>query len=222
MLPRERPKQKPPVRLIDRFELLGFRGRYIEGVWVGGLDKQSPGWRAIEQALGLIKQHDPVRFNRLKRDLARVWVRILAGNEGEYNASLDACTLDDRFLLAQAPHPERIAAAIVHEATHARLWNSGIGYEEPIRIRVEAVCFKRERAFAARLPDGEEIRARAEAKLAYYTFETWTNAALSARHEAGAAQALRDLGQPEWLIRSTFAFNARWRRFVGLFRAGKS
>jgi hypothetical protein len=97
----------------------------------------------------------------------------------------------------------------VHEATHARLWHSGIGYEEPIRGRVEAVCFRRERAFAARLPDGEEIRRIAEAKLAYYTNETLTGEALHARHREGAAQALRDLGQPEWLIRATFGFNDR-------------
>lgn len=221
MLPRERSPKTSRVKLIDRLELLAFHGRRIEGVWVGGLDKNSPGWRAIEDALLLIKQCDHVRFNRLERDLERVWIRILPSSLGAFNASLKACELDERFVLTHASNPEFIAAAIVHEATHARLWSYGIGYEESIRVRVEAVCFRRERAFAARLPNGEQIRAQAEAYLAHYSSETWTDAAMRARFEEGAAQVLRDLGQPEWLIRFAFRFNAQWRRFVGLFRPGK-
>jgi hypothetical protein len=214
--------KQPRVKLIDRLELLAFRGRWMEGLWVGGLDKRSPSWRTIEEALALIKRHDSVRFSRITRDLERIWVRILPGAHGQFNASLNACELDDRFVLSVAERPELVAAVIVHEATHARLWRCGIGYDEAIRARVEAACFKRERAFAAKLPDGELVGAQAEGRLHYYTSETWTNAALRMGYEEGAAQALRDFGYPEWLIRAIFRFNARWRRFLGFFRARRS
>jgi len=38
----------------------------------------------------------------------------------------------------------------------------GIGYDEDIRARVERVCIRRELAFAAKLPNGEQVRQQAE------------------------------------------------------------
>ena len=203
---------RPRVKLIDRMELLAFHGRTIDGLKVGGLDKKSAGWRGIEEALCLIRWHDPVRYKRLLGDIERVWVRMLPGAVGSYNASLNACQLDQRFVLAELGRPEVIASTIVHEATHARLVKRGIGYEQPIRARVERACFRRELAFAARLPDGGAVRKFAESRLAYYSGEHFTNAALSARYMAGAEEALRSLGWPEWLIKAIFRGNAILRK----------
>ena len=47
-----------------------------------------------------------------------------------FNHSLNACQLDERFVLDEKSGPELIASVIVHEATHARLMRCGIGYEE--------------------------------------------------------------------------------------------
>ena len=75
--------------------------------------------------------------------------------------------------------PELIASVIVHEATHARLMRCGIGYEEELRARVEKVCLRRELAFAAKLPNGEQIRAQTDPELGYLPPSYWTNEAFA-------------------------------------------
>ena len=175
--------------------------RYIDGLWVGGLEATSPAWSRLEQALQLIKAHDPRRYRRLLRDLERVWVRLLVEGLGSFNQALSACQLDERFLLAETTSPEEVAAAIVHEATHARLMRCGIGYREDLRARVEAVCSRRELAFAARLPNSGTVRQQAELRLANIPPEYWTNQSFADRFYPSSADALRYLGVPNWLIR---------------------
>jgi hypothetical protein len=77
----------------------------------------------------------------------------------------------------------------------------GIGYDrKELRARVEAVCFRRERAFAAKLPNGELGVARIDRYLKFYADpEHWTDEVLSKRHEEGSVEVLRYLGFPEWL-----------------------
>jgi hypothetical protein len=79
--------------------------------------------RRVEDALRLIKTFDPLRYKRIGRDLERVWVLVLPGDLGNFDASIKTCKLDTRFILADTSSPEVIASTIVHEATHARLWN---------------------------------------------------------------------------------------------------
>ena len=94
---------------------------------------------------------------------------------------------------AETTSPELIAAVIVHEATHARLERYGIGYEEKLRARIEAVCFRRELAFAAKLPNGEAVRQPAEDRLkAYASANFWTNAAFAERFDKDHLEKLRD------------------------------
>jgi hypothetical protein len=185
---------------------------------VGGLGRETGEWQVVENALVLISRHDPARYKRILQDIERVWVGILAGAVGEYKRSLNACVLDRKYVVAWAARPELIASAIVHEATHARLMHCGIGYEETIRARVEAVCFKREIAFAAKLPNGEEVRDLAERRLAYYGSEYWTNSAHAARFETDVVEAFRHTGPPEWLIRALARGFAVVRKLVRLFR----
>jgi hypothetical protein len=110
-----------------------------------------------------------------------------------------------------------IAATIVHEATHARLDRCGIGYDK-LRPRVEAVCFRRELAFAAKLPNGEQVREQAERKLVFYATEDyWTNAAFAERYVNDHIEALRNLGAPDWIGRTALILRAlrlRARYFV--------
>jgi hypothetical protein len=130
-----------------------------------------------------------------------------------YRASIRACELDTRYV--QSASAELIASTIVHEPTHARLARCGIAYEEKRRVRIESVCIRRQRAFAAKLPRGEEARQDAQERLAAISPETYTNHAFAEREDRGAVETLRYLGCPEWLIRAVFRVrNARaafWR-----------
>jgi hypothetical protein len=199
-----------------RFEEWGLRwsrSRIVDGLWVGAMGVDDDVVLArVEEALRLIKHHDPIRYNRLIRDLERIWVHLLPGNHGQFNAAIAACELDTRFVLADPP--EFVAAAIVHEATHARLWRRGIEYDLALRERVEAACVRREIAFAARLPAGEDARLAAEAHLETPP-ELWSDEAFARRRREGEIEMARHIGIPEWLIRAAPTI----RRFVHRVRA---
>jgi hypothetical protein len=187
--------------------LLFSRGRRIDGLWIGRFLSDPRVLDRVEEALRLIKTHDPVRYARLLRDLDRIWVTLLPTSLGEFSDALNACKVDERFVLAESSTPEMIAATIVHEATHARLMHRGIGYEgEAFRARVERVCFRRERAFAAKLPDGTEIRTQADSRLEGYPTEYWADAAFVSRLDEGSVESLRYLGRSERFIKAVIAF----------------
>ena len=131
-----------PVRragLLDRLQLRLSEGRVIDGLWIGTSESQPEAiLHRVEQALLLIKTHDPHRYDRLRRDLVRVWVRLLPGDRGSFNAELRACELDPRFVLRPSVTPAEVAATITHEAAHARLENCRIRYSEDRRHRIGA------------------------------------------------------------------------------------
>ena len=144
----------------------------------------------------------------MARDLNRVWVRLLTTGVGQFNPRLWACMLDERFVQADTTDAPLLAAVIVHEATHARLWRYGFGYNEEQRERIEAICLRRELAFARRLPDGQKAAQSAEEMLASSP-SYLTDKALSDRHVEGSAEALRHLGYG-WLTPFALAIR-RWR-----------
>jgi hypothetical protein len=203
---RKKPKTKRPT-FMTRLELRRSVSRRVDGLWIGSIeDKPEAGLRRVEEALHLIKSYDRRRYDRLIRDLERVWVRLIPGGLAQFDSSIWACLLDPRDLLDETRSPELIASWIVHEATHARLWRWGIGYQEELRSRVEAVCLRREQAFAAKLPDGALIREQADWKLsAYANQDYWTDEACRARMIEGYAGALQYVGMPSWFIKSMLA-----------------
>jgi hypothetical protein len=167
----------------------------------------------VEKALSLIKTYDRRRYDRLLRDLERVCIRAIPIGIGNYSASINGCELDTRFFLAETTSPEVIASTIVHEASHARLRRCGIGYEQDLRARVEAVCFRREIVFAAKLPNGQEVRELAERSLDFYSAdEYWTDAASRERYVQGAEEVLRHLGVRPWLARIALSLLRRRMR----------
>jgi hypothetical protein len=210
MDPSRKRAQVPDSLLSDRVMLWLSSGRSVDGLWVGTYFQTNADQvlRRMEEALRLIKIHDQMRYKRLINDLDRVWVRLVPGALGRYVHTLRACELDERFVLADSSLPEVIAATIVHEATHARLCRCGIGYDEIVRSRVEAVCFRRELAFARKLPNGEHVRERALAYLAM-PGSTWTDTASCDRDLEGSVQTLRHLGWPDWLLRLLLAVRLR-------------
>lgn len=204
-----RQRQRP--RLVDRLELRFSTGRRIDGLWIGVAFsfEPEPILHRVEEALRLIQKYDRLGYNRLIRDLQRIWVRDVPGALGSFDQSLHACSLDREFVLAEKSSAELIAATIVHEATHARLDRCGIGYEEELRPRVEAACFRREMAFAAKLPNGEQVREQAERKLEFYnTQDYWTNAAFAERFDKDQIELIRRLGAPDWIWRTALVLRA--------------
>src|SRR6185437_9021869 len=189
--------------LIDRILLWMSSGKDIDGLWVGTETEAERVLPRVEAALGLIKTHDRQRYDRIVADLDRVWVRLLTTYVAQFSPSWSACFLDERFVLGDTTDAAHIAAAIVHEATHARLWRCGFGYDEEVRQRVEAVCVRREVAFANKLPDGERIHAVAAEALALSP-TYWTGVAAQERHYEGSLQALQYL-RYDWLARPLLA-----------------
>jgi len=188
---------------IDGLPLVFWKNKEIE-------------FRRVEEALGLIKKYDRIRYNRLMHDLERIWVVPLSGAVGAFDTFTGSCKLDPRIVLAGPP--ETIAAVIVHEAAHARLHRCGIRYEEDERARVEAACTRRELAFAAKLPDGEWVREQAVRYLeSCANPEHWSDASISERHLNAAVQTLRYVGFPGWLAGTAIALRdviLGMRRFV--------
>lgn len=72
----------------------------------------------------------------------------------------------------------------------------GLGYEEPKRLRVEHICFDAERAFARRLPDGDELIKEIDEKKSFYGEAHFSDAG---RHQA-VLEGIRTLGVPRWII----------------------
>jgi hypothetical protein len=194
-------------RVWIKFMLRQSPNRRIDGLWIGCFAKEIErrALDRIEESLQLIKLHDPLRYKRVTSDLARIWVNLIPGYRAWYRNEFRMCELDERFVLADATTPETIASVIVHEATHARLMQCSIGYDESIRSRVEAICIRRQVAFTTRLPGGADARDEAERSLGPRPPEFWTNTAYRDRRNAGAVEALRHLGVPNYRIRAIFA-----------------
>lgn len=195
---------KTPVQSFTTRQMLRLSAsRQIDGLWVGCYYKEDAeaSLRPVEDALRLIKAHDPRRYRRLLRDLERIWVLPIVGSIAHFEASIWACVLDPRFILDGTKTAEEIAGVIVHEATHARLWRCGYRYSEEVRSRVEAICFRCERAFAARLPNGEQIQEDADRKLKdYANQEFWTDQAFRQRYEEELPKVLEYSGMPKWMV----------------------
>jgi hypothetical protein len=198
-LPKKRPA-RPSV--VDKISLWLSTSRNIDGLWVGTLESAPhPGLRRVEDALCLIRQHSPLHYSRVIRHLERVWVVLLVDALACYQSPLKACELDERFVLGDTTTLEQIASTIVHEATHARLDNWGITYEEKMRWRIEAICLRRELAFAIGLPESAQLQDELERSLEFYgpNSEYFSDTNFNERHRQGASEVLRHLGAPDWL-----------------------
>jgi hypothetical protein len=176
-------------------------GRVVDGLWIGTFEADhGPVLERVDEALRLLKKHDVHRYNRIRRDLSRIWVRLLTDGQGCFNAALRACELNTRFVLDNRTSPKEIAATIVHEGTHARIDQCGVPYQRELRHRIEVACFRQEVAFSSRLPDGAGIRERAERWIAAPQ-ELWSDVALEQQYVDGALSTLRHLGVPNWALR---------------------
>jgi hypothetical protein len=85
------------------------------------------------------------------------------------------------------------------------------------RSRVEAICLRRERAFAAKLPNGAQIAERAGHSLIAYAGQSyWTDEAFRQRYEEDLFKTFEYIGVPQWLMPTLLVtWRLRQRRVSG-------
>ncbi|MDE5445375.1 hypothetical protein GWG65_28875 [Bradyrhizobium sp. CSA207] len=153
--------------LIEKIELWSSKSRVVDGLWIGcfSSDDRERTLQRVEAALRLIERFAPLHYRRIKKSLSRIWVQLVPHGAGCYQHSLNACLLDPRVVDSETTTVEWIASAIVHEATHARLANRGIRYDEAVRLRIERICAGRELDFARRLSGVDALKEEISQRL---------------------------------------------------------
>jgi len=206
--------------LLERISLAMSTSRRVDGIWIGSFRDSLADLARVEQALLLVKQHSPVHYSCIINNLERIWISVLTHIGAKYNRSLKACVFDVRFLADPKASTKVIASAIVHEATHARLERCGISYDEDRRVRIEAICLRRELALAARLPDSAELQQLISEHLDWNGAnpDFFSDAQLRESRRNGAIEALRHTGAPDWLIRAITTTQSMIGRVRRLFR----
>jgi hypothetical protein len=101
----------------------------------------------VTKALDLIAEVDPRRYTGLRHDHVRVLVED--GPMSHYLSLTNTCVLS--LDVVQNQPTERIALTIVHEATHARLYRGGVGYDRKNQARRERRCVLEQVDFLRRL-----------------------------------------------------------------------
>lgn len=188
---------------MDRIGLWLSTVRDIDGVWVGAFTNQDESvLRRVAAALQLMKQQSPLHYSRVTRNLDRIWINTQPNACATYSCRLNACELDERFVVADETTPEAIASAIVHETTHARLERYGVAYDEARRHRIEAICLRRELNFVSGLAGCEALQEERRRSLDYYstTPEFFLDRNMQQRFHDGSLETLRHLGVPNWLV----------------------
>ena len=106
----------------------------------------------VERALLLIERLDNRRFQRLRRDIKRVF--IIPAQMSFQSLVTGTCYLREQTARDQGSVP--VASALVHEAVHARLHSRGVeNFPRLRRVRTEELCCSEEIAFARLIPDRE-------------------------------------------------------------------
>lgn len=161
----------------------------------------------IAEALDLLRRFAPARHARVQAALSGILVFGTSSGIASYSSANRLCRLYEKYVLDPSTTPTSIAVTLVHEATHGRLFDLGIGYEEPLRNRIERICIRAALGAAKRLPDSQQEIRLCTDQLSLPP-ETYSNEALYNRR----ASQLRELGCPEWFIRTVRRFWQSRRR----------
>ena len=194
--------------LVSRITPTHIRGMPVR-VYARSDDEKPEILRKIESASGVMARYDDTRLTRLCRDVSTgvlVWPAT-GGALAAYDPDTGLCHLNSDFVQRRDASELAIAALLVHEGTHARLWRCGFREkahaDHRTRVRIERICTRAEISFALRVPGAEtlvsSLRRQFDAIGPEYEDQT-----VALRR----AQAAVDLGVPPWLAR----FAARLRR----------
>lgn len=194
-------------RLLFRFSEKRELHRLPVAVWMLSTSKdRALAFDKLDAALRLIERHAPRKLKALQKDLRSILVAGAPSFWGCYIHKLRMIELYFDYVLDDQTPPASIASTLIHEAQHARLWRLGFGYDEPIRARIERLCFRAERNFARLIPEGEASVARAEAWIEANLEPVFS---IEGRRQSNL-KALKKLGAPAWLIK-TMAWVSRRR-----------
>lgn len=105
----------------------------------------------LDEALSLIERYQPWRLAHLKRDLAVVWI-VRYPCRGAYYPVERACVTELTFLARRDIGAATVAASIVHEGMHARVFQMGVSPENRDLPREERLCRRAEVEFGEALP----------------------------------------------------------------------
>jgi hypothetical protein len=175
--------------------------RQVLGMEVWIMANTKAGDEAFENlldALKLLKNTDHLRFRRVQRHLRRL---IVADNAAAvYVPEIKACILGYSYVRDSSP--ARLAAAIVHEATHARVRNNGLPYTPKNWAREEVLCVSESLSFLDQVSGAngeveaanlrESVVAEMQADRPWFT---------ESRRWDLFAEDMRRAGYPEWFIR---------------------
>lgn len=154
-------------------------------------------YERLNEALSLLRSHAPARYSRVLRSLKGFLVLGTDSINASYDPENSVCRLGEKFMVDPATTAAAIARTVVHEATHGWLFGLGIGYDLPIRYRVELVCVKASMLAAQKLPGAEAeveyCRSQMSIDPEYFSNEKFL--------ERSTAH-LRELGCPEWIVRT--------------------
>ncbi|MDB5552734.1 MAG: hypothetical protein JWL86_2718 [Rhizobium sp.] len=112
----------------------------------------------------------------------------------------------------------KIAATLIHEATHAELFDRGIGYGDlALRKRVEDFCSREELVFGRKIAVNDWLLEDAEFR-SQLPAEAFSN---EASYQRELDWFEHDSGIPKWLVRSTLKLH-EWRLKFAAIRRRRS
>ncbi|MFN3652062.1 MAG: hypothetical protein ACK47B_21000 [Armatimonadota bacterium] len=203
------------MNVPDRFDAFLFRrlpARELHGIRVAACldsrEEQERAFAKLAQALDLISSYSPGRFARLRRHARGILIVGPLGSAGEWKQSLGLVYLCRQVVLSEERTALELAGTLIHEATHAWLFHLGIGYEPPLRARVEAICNRAVEVLTRRAPGGEKLRDEREWQDTLPA-GFWSTDSLRRR----TIWQLRKLDAPAWVERLVLA---RYRLSPGL------
>jgi hypothetical protein len=109
--------------------------------------------RHIIRALELVRKVDMRRYYRIKNNINIIYILNLKSN-AKYHYVGKMCLIDMRnynMHMEVENDLHRLAATIVHEATHGVLERKCISYTENSRNRIESLCVKESERFIRRV-----------------------------------------------------------------------
>ena len=151
----------------------------------------------LNSSLELLKRYAPARYSRVLRSLRGILVMGSGAVRADYDPLERVCRLAETFVHDAGTTSAGIASTLVHEATHGWLFDRGIGYEPPVRHRVEQICTQASLTTSKRFPNAQDEvdRCRRQLELGPSEFSDAAFLELS-------AQKLRESGCPDWLVRA--------------------
>lgn len=159
---------------------------------------ESQGSVALEKVAAAVRMttnYAPRRAHRLMRDVKRIIVITNPVGAASYMHGMRAVFIDRASLLATSTSV--VAALLVHEAAHARLWLAGISHDVARHRRLERRCNLEMLDFVRQIPDAPLLIEWATRTLSQTMSSAEEQALIARRKDAW----LRRLGLPDWLVR---------------------